>query len=132
MSVVQDGTKADSLGARQHTWDNPPMPDWATTFPPQEARVRMCLDDIVTYKHPAVGARTANKVLKQMRARNTWLEKTWRVTPAELAQFPSQQERRGTHHWHRRRAVSVLQNPRVGQRQLERGTTGRLCSDALG
>jgi len=36
--------------------------------------VRMCLDDIVTYKHPAVGARTANKVLKQMRARNTWLE----------------------------------------------------------
>ena len=74
MSVVQDGTKADSLGARQHTWDNPPMPDWATTFPPQEARVRMCLDDIVTYKHPAVGARTANKVLKQMRARNTWLE----------------------------------------------------------
>lgn len=34
----------------------------------------MCLNDILAYKHPAVGARAANKVLKHMRAGNTWLE----------------------------------------------------------
>jgi hypothetical protein len=74
MSATQDGTNADSFGARLHTWDNPPMPDWAATFPPPEAHVRMRLDDIRAYEHPAVGVTKANKVLKQMHARNTWLE----------------------------------------------------------
>ena len=92
----------------------------------------MCLDDIVTYKHPAVGARTANKVLKQMRARNTWLEDlsespllNWR---SFLASRSDAARIIGTGVVQ----FSVLQNPRVGRRQLERGTTGRLCSDALG
>ena len=34
----------------------------------------MRLDDIRAYKHPAVGVTQVNKVLKQMQARNTWLE----------------------------------------------------------
>jgi hypothetical protein len=55
-------------------WDHPPMPDWAATFPPPDAPVRMRIADIITHKHPAVGVKAANKVLKQMRMRSTWWE----------------------------------------------------------
>jgi hypothetical protein len=62
------------------------MPDWETTFPPPGAPVRMRVVDIATYKHPAVGAKAANKVLKQLRAQNTWLED---ITEAPLLNWRS-------------------------------------------
>ena len=73
MATAYERAAADSRGARQHLWENVPKIDWESTFPPPDAPVRMRAEDIATYKHPAVGAKAANKVLKHLRAQNTWL-----------------------------------------------------------
>jgi hypothetical protein len=78
MAAARATAAADSRGAQQHLWEDRPAPDWDTTFPPPGAPVRMRVVDIATYKHPAVGAKAANKVLKQLRAQNTWLETSLR------------------------------------------------------